>query len=488
MSMTIKLYNYTGDAIVVNKTGWLTNATLYASLDGVLKDNTSVTDPSIIIENGSMPAANYAYIADLGRYYFINDITALSATLWRLDMHVDVLMSYKGVKSGGSSTGIYALSCYIDRSAQASGTHLIENAYPLLGNATRTKYTATSANTWYSSTSFMDTTNTALNYLILFNGQAKAGGTTYYAAFGLGHILTNANGVTGIMSQLYSQATLLGTSPAEYIYSVKALPLAMAIRTGSTECDTMTIPGIMNDITLDTTTYDYWQTSTRWQTNKWTFTLSAPSSLRFFKNYAPYTSVMLSFQPFGKFALDPALIFAGGTATVNVYVKVDFDVVTGDAALYWGTSSSDVSIYLGSSNVGINVPLMANSYSIAKIVSGAMNVVTAAAGFASGNALGGAIGTANAVLSGASALDPTSSTVSGGNMQIITDPIIEIIHHDIEDVAPNLIGYPDCTTDALYNYAGYVKAGRVHVSNLPGCPTSTEIDEVESLLLAGVEL
>lgn len=486
--MNIKLYNYTGDKIVVNKAGWLTNATLYASMDGNLKEDTDLMNPSIVIENSGVPAANYAYIAALGRYYFINNIVCLGATLWRLDMHVDVLMTYAGTRSGGSSTGIYALSAYIDRSAQASGTHLIENAYPLLGNATRTKVSGTTSGTWYKSTQFMDTTITALNYLVLFNGQAKAGGLTYGAAFGLGHILTNANGLTGLMSQVYNQATLAGTSIAEYIYSVKALPLAMAIRTGSTEVDTLAIPGILNDVTLDTTTYDYWQTSTRWLTNTWTFTVSAPSSLRFFKNYAPYTSVMLTFMPFGKFALDPSLIFAGETATVSVYVKVDFDIVTGEAALYWGLSNSDVTIYLGSANVGINVPLMANSYSIAKIVSGAISIAGAAAGLASGNIAGGIVGTASAVLSSSSALDPSSSSVSGGNMQIIADPYIEVLHHDIEDTAANLIGYPDCTVDALYNYTGFTKVGRVHVSNLPGTPTADEIDEVEQLLLAGVEL
>lgn len=486
--MNIKLYNYTGDKIVVNKAGWLTNVTLYASMDGNLKEDTDLMNPSIVIENSGVPAANYAYIAALGRYYFINNIVCLGATLWRLDMHVDVLMTYAGTRSGGSSTGIYALQAYVDRSAQASGTHLIENAYPLLGNATRTKVSGTTSGTWYKSTQFMDTTITALNYLVLFNGQAKAGGLTYGAAFGLGHILTNANGLTGLMSQVYNQATLSGSSVAEYIYSVKALPLAMAIRTGSTEVDTLTIPGILNDVTLDTTTYDYWQTSTRWLTNTWTFTVSAPSSLRFFKNYAPYTSVMLTFMPFGKFALDPSLIFAGETATVSVYVKVDFDIVTGEAALYWGLSNSDVTIYLGSANVGINVPLMANSYSIAKIVSGAINIAGAAAGLASGNIAGGIVGTASAVLSSSSALDPSSSSVSGGNMQIIADPYIEVLHHDIAGTAANLIGYPDCTVDALYNYTGFTKVGRVHVSNLPGTPTADEIDEVEQLLLAGVEL
>lgn len=486
--MNIKLYNYTGDKIVVNKAGWLTNATLYASMDGNLKEDTDLMNPSIVIENSGVPAANYAYIAALGRYYFINNIVCLGATLWRLDMHVDVLMTYAGTRSGGSSTGIYALQAYIDRSAQASGTHLIENAYPLLGNATRTKVTATSANTWYKSSDLLNDDNTHLNYIILFNGNAvfDNGGSDLldFATLGIGHMITTAKGAYGLMSTLYTQTSVNGKTPADYIYALRALPLAMATGISAHKNTKIDFPGMFNDVVLNTSISDkYYQTTSRWLSNTWTFTVSAPSSLRFFKNYAPYTSVTLSFMPFGKFALDPSLIFAGETATVSVYVKVTFDIITGEAALYWGLSNSDVTIYLGAANVAINLPLMANSFSIAKVASGALNVGTGVAQLASGDISG-----ISNILSGASSLDPASSSVTGGSMQIITDPIIEVIHHDIEDTAANLIGYPDCTVDALYNYTGFTKVGRVHVSGLPGTPTADEIDEVEQLLLSGVEL
>lgn len=40
-------------------------------------------------------AANYAYIPEFNRYYFINDIISVRRNIWQLIMNVDVLMSYK---------------------------------------------------------------------------------------------------------------------------------------------------------------------------------------------------------------------------------------------------------------------------------------------------------------------------------------------------------------------------------------------------------
>ena len=45
--------------------------------------------------NDYVLSANYVYIPDFNRYYFINDITSVRQNLWRLSLHVDVLMSYK---------------------------------------------------------------------------------------------------------------------------------------------------------------------------------------------------------------------------------------------------------------------------------------------------------------------------------------------------------------------------------------------------------
>ena len=56
-------------------------------------NNTNVVWDSFVYNN--VLSSNYVYIPDFNRYYFINDITSVRQNLWRLSLHVDVLMSYK---------------------------------------------------------------------------------------------------------------------------------------------------------------------------------------------------------------------------------------------------------------------------------------------------------------------------------------------------------------------------------------------------------
>ena len=64
---------------------------------GDLKENSSIVDPTILIESpvNVVCLYNYVYIAEFNRYYFINDVVAISNTLTQISLHVDVLMSFK---------------------------------------------------------------------------------------------------------------------------------------------------------------------------------------------------------------------------------------------------------------------------------------------------------------------------------------------------------------------------------------------------------
>ena len=64
----------------------------------ILADNTSVTSPTVIIGGitslDSISDYNYAYIPQCHRYYYINDIIALSGGRVKLLLTVDVLKTY----------------------------------------------------------------------------------------------------------------------------------------------------------------------------------------------------------------------------------------------------------------------------------------------------------------------------------------------------------------------------------------------------------
>lgn len=121
--MKITLYNNHSENNNINKT-----LVKIVDLEGYLREQTSLINPQIMIEfhpdnfkdldyvidnnlryvtyngikiiwdtfiNDYVLSANYVYIPDFNRYYFINDITSVRQNLWRLTLHVDVLMSYK---------------------------------------------------------------------------------------------------------------------------------------------------------------------------------------------------------------------------------------------------------------------------------------------------------------------------------------------------------------------------------------------------------
>lgn len=72
------------------------NLTLIATLNGTLKAETSLLDPTFIIESdlSTVAGCNYLTVSDFGRSYFIKDIRSLRNNLVEIRCHVDVLMSF----------------------------------------------------------------------------------------------------------------------------------------------------------------------------------------------------------------------------------------------------------------------------------------------------------------------------------------------------------------------------------------------------------
>lgn len=88
--MEITLYVNNSERQAINKT-----LTSELTLTGSLRSESSVINPSFIIETQNPSAYNYCYIPEFGRYYFITDITSVRTNLWRIECSVDVLMSFK---------------------------------------------------------------------------------------------------------------------------------------------------------------------------------------------------------------------------------------------------------------------------------------------------------------------------------------------------------------------------------------------------------
>lgn len=64
-------------------------------IDVEFKEDTSLEDPTFILRTQSkVLTANYIYVPDMNRYYFINDYTVSHQRIY-INCHVDVLMSFK---------------------------------------------------------------------------------------------------------------------------------------------------------------------------------------------------------------------------------------------------------------------------------------------------------------------------------------------------------------------------------------------------------
>lgn len=89
--MEIILYYNNSEKIKLDK-----ELTQIGSIEGRLFQNTSITKPSIMFDlDTTVFSANYLYIPEFNRYYFITDVVNVSANKWQIQARVDVLTSFK---------------------------------------------------------------------------------------------------------------------------------------------------------------------------------------------------------------------------------------------------------------------------------------------------------------------------------------------------------------------------------------------------------
>ena len=120
-----------------------------------LKDDTSLFKPTMIIDKSKLgdqwPFANYAYIPDFGRYYFIDDIEALTGNRVAFHMTIDPLYTYADSLMGKSfliaRSETNGSAFFIDAEKALQSTKTVE--YDILGNVrqdtTGNKYVLTVA-------------------------------------------------------------------------------------------------------------------------------------------------------------------------------------------------------------------------------------------------------------------------------------------------------------------------------------------------------
>ena len=88
----INLYKNSAEPNKLDKTADLSTV---GTISGVLRQECSLINPEIIIQYDKPPDFNYCYIANFGRYYYVENIVSMRQNLWRVRLRCDVLMTYK---------------------------------------------------------------------------------------------------------------------------------------------------------------------------------------------------------------------------------------------------------------------------------------------------------------------------------------------------------------------------------------------------------
>lgn len=88
--MNIVLMSNLSEKNKINKT-----LTTIDTLEGSLKEPSSIINPEITIQRSNPTGFNYCYIPDFERYYFVTNVTVMHSNIIRLSLTVDVLESFK---------------------------------------------------------------------------------------------------------------------------------------------------------------------------------------------------------------------------------------------------------------------------------------------------------------------------------------------------------------------------------------------------------
>lgn len=90
--MKVEFYTTTDNARTVNKT-----LQLNKTIDIIFRQAVDEQDPLIILNKINIAGSNYVHIPDFNRYYFISKIENYTASLVRIYLTTDLLMTYKDI-------------------------------------------------------------------------------------------------------------------------------------------------------------------------------------------------------------------------------------------------------------------------------------------------------------------------------------------------------------------------------------------------------
>lgn len=454
-----------------------------------LKDDTSILFPDI--DSATIPAnANYMYISDFGRYYFVRDVTKVGASRNLFSLEVDPMGSYKS--NVGSS------SFLVERAASSYDGTITDSIYPRKADVT--KNLVSSATSPFSPSSGFSSGIFIIG--VINSEQNVAGSVAYYA--------TSINGIRSIMGKLFDKAGMQSTlglghlsgdlyseymadyNPFQYIVSCKFLPgiaidsslvgsAQSTLKLGYFELTGIVVDGLY-PLLPNTGLYD----------NVTQISLDVPKHPQAatrgdYLNGSEFSNYVLAYNPFGILELPADLMLD----LSKIYLDTYLDYITGTARLVVTGDTSEI-LAMQEVDFGIDIQLAqmtANLFSqknnaFSGVVSAASQFVTAGtSASAMINAVTGIPGTIMDTIGNFAKIGIPNLATKGNNEGFlgVVQPFAGENTVDLYGVFYTIAGFDDanlgrplCQKKTISSLSGYVKCSGASI-DIPGYPQEKDI-------------
>lgn len=424
-----------------------------------LKENVSVLAPIFQLQGVDY---NITYLKWNNRYYFVNDIVAVSNSIAEYHCNIDTLASWKSFI--GDSTQ------YVLRSSAQHDEYLQDMLYPMKMKCTEEQL---------SLTQFNDTFNKSTFVVGIINNQnfsASGGAVTYY--------VMGASDFRDFFNYMFGNAWLEDTeelseglqklliNPAQYVVSCMWFPFSIPRQPSFYEVR-------FGFWAWENNLYDIVNEEHRYFTYTTSFNLPEhpkASTRGKYLNGAPFTRYMLDCYSFGQIALDPIYLI-DHSQTLNIQLKCD--IYTGDAEILILTNENELLIRQ-SGSMGVPIQINQIEGGIKKSLSSAAGGMLSLVDNFSGNVLGLAQGVGNAMTNLMPQFNSSYSIASG--VAYTRTPSVTSTFYDIADEDNEHLGRPLCQRKKISTLSGYMVVQDADV-DIP-C-TQSEKEQIISFMEGG---
>lgn len=496
MAVDMSVYTLNSEKNKVNKTVNSSDLSLVTTYQGTLKDETDLMNPSILLELPAVPAFNYVYITQLGRYYFVRDYSIVRNGLYRINLREDVLTSF------GSQ--ILQQGAVLSRYESDENPMLVDSKRPMSSAVSYSIIPFTASGTHRLDKTLLDSSSRCFAVTLSTGpatGEAYGGTVLPFETLPLVASPIGANGITyactkstvkELIQYMNSNdfASFIGKlfvgHGSEGIINIVAFPFDIDIASSNSELLQM-----FNSPIGSLTGYRIRENG-YYIINYGTYVPGVADS---FLDFEPFTRYKV-YLPYIGWEDIPAKDMVQSTSGIGLAYAIDLRNGEAEAMLYDPVTRKPYRIISG--QVGVNVPITSSNAldqarnTLNNGLNAAMGLGSLAAGVGTGNAPVAVAGATNLVNAGIRQVENTISmrgTAPSSSLSMINHSIPFILKETQGDLIPtnygHTIGYPSMIYKVLSTLSGYAEIDSIHLEGFTTA-TEAEIDEIENLLKSGV--